>query len=231
MSFVALRPFTVSNRHRPAKPRQTSRNRTGTFFAGGPLIAGVEPAPTVFRHGRSRLKLYQLSYTNKNGSSPHSNGEGRSPACDLGAQLPFLLAIRFVDHPAHKAAHQTPQGYAPKLSESASESSGVPLVARLRRWLLRRGLNDFGRQAVPRVDATKPRQWLQKLLSEIPSQFDELVDITKPCRWLMNLVLSSWALVQSVVDITKPCRWLMKLGLTRPLSARATSQIPSLYDG
>ena len=97
-----------------------------------------------------------------------------------------MLAIRFVDHPAHQAAHQTPQGYAPKLSESAGESSGVPLVARLRRWLLRRGLNDFGRQAVPRVDATKPRQWLQKLLSEIPSQFDELVDTTRPCRWLMN---------------------------------------------
>lgn len=64
------------------------------------LVAGIEPAPTVFRHGRSRLKLYQLSYTNKNDSSPHSNGEGRSPACDLGAQLPFLLVIRFVDHPA-----------------------------------------------------------------------------------------------------------------------------------
>jgi len=115
-----------------------------------------------------------------------SHGWSRRPGQAICTQLACLLAIRFVDHPAHQAAHQTPQGYAPKISESASESSGVPLVARLRRWLLRRGLNDFDRQAVPRVDATKPRQWLQKLLSEIPSQFDELVDTTRPCRWLMN---------------------------------------------
>lgn len=115
-----------------------------------------------------------------------SHGWSRRPGQAICTQLACLLAIRFVGHPAHKAAHQAPQGYGSKLSESASESSGVPLVARLRRWLLRRGLNDFDRQAVPRVDATKPRQWLQKLLSEIPSQFDELVDTTRPCRWLMN---------------------------------------------
>ena len=148
------------------------------------LVAGIEPAILIGALGAGPACWSLI--TNKNGSFPHSNGEGRSPACDLGAQLPFLLAIRFVDHPALESAHQTPQGYGRKLSESAGESSGVPLVARLRRWLLRRGLNDFGRQAVPRVDATKPRQWLQKLLSEIPSQFDELVDTTRPCRWLMN---------------------------------------------
>ena len=90
------------------------------------LVAGIEPAILIGALGAGPACWSLI--TNKNGSSPHSNGEGRSPACDLGAQLPFLLAIRFVDHPAHKAAHQTPQGYGSKLSESADESSGVPLV-------------------------------------------------------------------------------------------------------
>ena len=38
------------------------------------LVAGIEPAPTVFRHGRSRLKLYQLSYTNKEASYSQVTG-------------------------------------------------------------------------------------------------------------------------------------------------------------
>ena len=37
-------------------------------------MTGFEPAPTVFRHGRSRLNLYQLSYTNKEASYSQVTG-------------------------------------------------------------------------------------------------------------------------------------------------------------
>ena len=148
------------------------------------LVAGIEPAILIGALGAGPACWSLI--TNKNDSSPHSNEEGHSPACDLGAQLPFLLAIRFVDHPAHKAAHQTPQGYAPKLSESASESSGVPLVARLRRWLMNaatctrchRASSRRHYKAVSMADET----WLDS-----PVVCKSNVANTKPLRWLMKL--------------------------------------------
>ena len=48
--------------------------RAGIEPALSLLVAGIEPAPTVFRHGRSRLKLYQLSYTNKEASYSQVTG-------------------------------------------------------------------------------------------------------------------------------------------------------------
>ena len=48
--------------------------RSQAGLADWVLVAGIEPAPTVFRHGRSRLKLYQLSYTNKEASYSQVTG-------------------------------------------------------------------------------------------------------------------------------------------------------------
>jgi len=112
----------------------------------------------------------------------------------------------------------SPQGYAPKLSESASESSGVPLVARLRRWLLMRGLNDFDRQAILRVDTTKPRQWLMNPNRADRDRTAAQVDITKPCRWLMKRAVGATVDLDCAVANTKPLQWLLKL--PSPLTAQ-----------
>lgn len=48
--------------------------RSQAGLADWVLVAGIEPAPTVFRHGCSRLKLYQLSYTNKEASYSQVTG-------------------------------------------------------------------------------------------------------------------------------------------------------------
>ena len=136
------------------------------------LVAGFEPAPTVFRHGRSRLKLYQLSYTNKNDRSPHSNEEGRSPACDLGAQLHSLVLLLGRHYKAMSMADETR-----RFDEVANTK---PL-----RWLMKRHSPrrlpspHHGRkyQAFTMADETKTRG-APGLVCKVAN--------TKPLRWLMK---------------------------------------------
>ena len=143
--------------------------RSQAGLADWVLVAGIEPAPTVFRHGRSRLKLYQLSYTNKEASYSQVTGGVVGP--DKLSARNWLACWRSVSWIIRRIKLRT------KPRKGTRQSYQNPPASQAEfHWL----------RGYVRVDATKPRQWLQKLLSEIPSQFDELVDTTRPCRWLMN---------------------------------------------
>ena len=101
---VILSPCDPS-RYRTAPVLPSLDKRAGIEPALSLLVAGIEPAPTVFRHGRSRLKLYQLSYTNK-GFDCCGNRHRNIPSadCEFDAIKPlvddgFPISIRSAHFP------------------------------------------------------------------------------------------------------------------------------------
>ena len=109
---VICRPATLHGIEPPPVLPSLDK-RAGIEPALSLLVAGIEPAPTVFRHGRSRLKLYQLSYTNK-GFDCCGNRHRNIPSadCEFDAIKPlvddgFPISIRSAHFPTDRAVGLT----------------------------------------------------------------------------------------------------------------------------